>query len=617
MLKHYEQAHSHIPLQLRTGDSISFILVTACFGRLYISLGNSLFVGQRAQLIRQFFWSNSVSVLTKMLSGLLLVVCMTTAALSQDKGVDAPKDIQSMIDVLRSDVLELNFLSETIDKVQKMDRDALIFRQDERSFRVLKDYETLVNQVANLPDNSPNKEELKTLLIELSDSVGDAIFDRITEIEQRIDKSFAELESLSGSTEVALQAYLQSLETIRIGYYQAILSHAAGLKALGLSTEKLRNRLDPKISLYAETLAGRIEMTVAAQTQLKARAVSSPENADIKTALSEMNAKHKVNLTRLETIIPLLDGLELDSSKYKTTLLRHAGSISVNMFSWRAVSVVLGDTWIVLKSMLKANAPDIFFRLLIFIAVLFVFRILSRITRRVVRAASDRSSLAMSNLLKNMLVSISGGTIMAIGVLMALSQIGISLAPMLAGLGVAGFIIGFALQDSLSNFAAGAMILIYRPFDVNDFVEVTGASGLVKKMNLVSTTIATFDNQTLVVPNSKIWGDVIKNVTAQKERRVDLEFGIGYDDDIELAERVLTEIVTKHEKVLKDPEPNIRLHTLGDSSVNFIVRPWTKTEDYWGVYWDIMREVKIRFDREGISIPFPQRDVHLYPAKES
>lgn len=206
---------------------------------------------------------------------------------------------------------------------------------------------------------------------------------------------------------------------------------------------------------------------------------------------------------------------------------------------------------------------------------------------------------------------------MAIGVLMALSQIGISLAPMLAGLGVAGFIVGFALQDSLSNFAAGAMILVYRPFDVDDFVEVTGASGLVKKMNLVSTTIATFDNQTLVVPNSKIWGDVIKNVTAQKERRVDLEFGIGYGDDIEHAERVLHEIVTAHEKVLKQPEPNIRLHTLGDSSVNFIVRPWVKTEDYWSVYWDIMREVKLRFDREGISIPFPQRDVHLFKETEA
>jgi len=188
---------------------------------------------------------------------------------------------------------------------------------------------------------------------------------------------------------------------------------------------------------------------------------------------------------------------------------------------------------------------------------------------------------------------------------------------MLAGLGVAGFIVGFALQDSLGNFAAGAMILIYRPFDVDDFVEVTGASGLVKKMNLVSTTITTFDNQTLVVPNSKIWGDVIKNVTAQTERRVDLEFGIGYDDDIELAERVLTEVVSAHDKVLADPEPMIKLHTLGDSSVNFVVRPWVRTDDYWDVYWDLMREVKLRFDREGISIPFPQRDVHLYAENES
>ena len=201
---------------------------------------------------------------------------------------------------------------------------------------------------------------------------------------------------------------------------------------------------------------------------------------------------------------------------------------------------------------------------------------------------------------------------MAVGILMALSQVGISLAPMLAGLGVAGFIIGFALQDSLGNFAAGAMILIYRPYDVDDFVEVTGASGLVKKMNLVSTTITTFDNQTLVVPNSKIWGDVIKNVTAQKVRRVDLVFGIGYGDDIEFAEKVLTEIVEANEKVLKKPEHNIRLHTLADSSVNFIVRPWVKTDDYWDVYWEITREVKMRFDQEGITIPFPQRDVHLY-----
>jgi small conductance mechanosensitive channel len=293
-------------------------------------------------------------------------------------------------------------------------------------------------------------------------------------------------------------------------------------------------------------------------------------------------------------------------------MLQQSSNISVSFFSGKAIISVLKDSYASIKSAMKENAPDIFFRLLIFIAVLFVFRVLSRITKRLVRAASERSTLDLSELLKNILVSTSGGIVMAVGVLMALSQVGISLAPMLAGLGVAGFIVGFALQDTLGNFAAGSMILIYRPFDVDDFVEVTGASGLVKKMNLVSTTILTFDNQTLVVPNSKIWGDVIKNVTAQKERRVDLEFGIGYDDDIELAERVLTEIVSEHEKILEQPEPLIHLHTLGDSSVNFIVRPWTKTEDYWEVYWDLMREVKLRFDREGISIPFPQRDVHLY-----
>ncbi len=152
---------------------------------------------------------------------------------------------------------------------------------------------------------------------------------------------------------------------------------------------------------------------------------------------------------------------------------------------------------------------------------------------------------------------------------------------------------------------------------MDDFVEVTGASGLVKNMNLVSTTITTFDNQTLVVPNSRIWGDVIKNVTAQKLRRVDLEFGIGYSDDVEHAERVLQDVVYSHDMVLKKPEALIKLHSLGDSSVNFIVRPWTKTENYWDVYWDLMREVKLRFDREGISIPFPQRDVHLYAQTET
>ena len=200
---------------------------------------------------------------------------------------------------------------------------------------------------------------------------------------------------------------------------------------------------------------------------------------------------------------------------------------------------------------------------------------------------------------------------MLVGLLVALSQIGVQVGPLLAGLGVVGFIVGFALQDTLSNFASGLMILMYRPYDIGNTIEAGGVMGKVHEMNMVSTTIMTPDNQKLVVPNNKIWGGVIRNVTAQERRRVDMIFGIGYGDDMAKAEAILRKIVEQDERVLKDPEPIIKVHTLGESSVDFIVRPWVNTPDYWNVYWDITRTVKEEFDKQGVSIPFPQRDVHL------
>jgi len=233
----------------------------------------------------------------------------------------------------------------------------------------------------------------------------------------------------------------------------------------------------------------------------------------------------------------------------------------------------------------------------------------------VVIASIDASRFRPSMLLRNMIQNMSSKIVMLIGILIALSQLGISLGPMLAGLGVAGFIVGFALQDTLANFASGIMILFYRPFDVGDMVETGTVFGKVKHMSLVSTMILTIDNQTLVVPNSMIWGNVIKNVTSQNLRRVDMTFGISYADDIPKVEGLLMEILVAHDKVLKTPEPMVKLHELADSSVNFVARPWVRTEDYWDVHWDVTREVKMRFDAEGVSIPFPQQDVHLYGDK--
>ncbi len=273
---------------------------------------------------------------------------------------------------------------------------------------------------------------------------------------------------------------------------------------------------------------------------------------------------------------------------------------------------MLEQTMHQVSTWLKENGPDLLIKVVLFVAILVIFKILAGLVRKLVRRAVSSSKLDISELLQDFFVSVAAKLTMVIGFLVALSQFGVEIGPLVAGLGVAGFVVGFALQDSLGNLAAGLMILLYRPFDVGDFIDAAGMTGKVEAMSIASTTLLTVDNQLLIIPNSKIWGDVIRNVTAKDTRRVDLIFGIGYEDSIPKAEAILREIVQNHELVLKDPEPVIKLHNLGDSSVDFVVRPWAKTSDYWDVYWDVTREVKERFDSEGISIPYPQTDVHLH-----
>lgn len=233
--------------------------------------------------------------------------------------------------------------------------------------------------------------------------------------------------------------------------------------------------------------------------------------------------------------------------------------------------------------------------------------VLSKLVNRVLVYSSNTSVM-----LKNFIVKSVSRISIFIGFLMGLAALEIDIGPVLAIIGATGFVVAFALQSTLSNFASGLMILFYKPFDVDDFVDVSGATGKVKSMTLVTTTIMTSDNKLMVVPNNSIWGNVITNVTGSSLRRVDLVFGIGYDADIDKAEKILEDIMAENELVLKEPAPVVHLSELADSSVNFICRPWVKTADYWTVFWAITRQVKIRFDKEGISIPFPQRDVHIY-----
>ncbi|MEJ2658929.1 MAG: mechanosensitive ion channel [Desulfobacterales bacterium] len=201
-------------------------------------------------------------------------------------------------------------------------------------------------------------------------------------------------------------------------------------------------------------------------------------------------------------------------------------------------------------------------------------------------------------------------------VLAALGQLGIQTTSFIAVIGAAGLAIGLALQGSLSNFAAGFLMIIFRPFKVGDFIEGAGVAGTVEGIHIFTTQLMTPDHKTVIVPNASLTAGNITNYSTKGTRRVDLVFGIGYGDDIDHAKKIIWEVLNKETRILKDPAPAVMLIELADSSVNFAVRPWVKAADYWGVYSSLTENIKKGFDAEGISIPFPQRDVHIYQHKE-
>lgn len=209
------------------------------------------------------------------------------------------------------------------------------------------------------------------------------------------------------------------------------------------------------------------------------------------------------------------------------------------------------------------------------------------------------------------LSSILYAILMIATALMALSQVGVQTTSFIAILGAAGLAVGLALQGSLANFASGVLIILFRPFKSGDFIDAGGITGTVDKIEIFQTMMRTSDNKKVIVPNAKITSGHITNFSAESTRRVDLVVGIGYDSDLLKAKTILEEIVKSDERVLAEPAPNIRVSELASSSVNIIVRPWVKTEDYWGVYWDTLEKIKLAFDAQGISIPYPQMDVHI------
>jgi len=249
------------------------------------------------------------------------------------------------------------------------------------------------------------------------------------------------------------------------------------------------------------------------------------------------------------------------------------------------------------------------------IVIFFVGKwVAAKITSIIVKIMEKQKNIdkTLSNFLENIFYYL----LMAVVILTALDQLGIETTSFLAILGAAGLAIGLALKDSLSNFASGVMIIMFRPYKIGDVVTAGGVTGKVIEIHLFNTEFTTPDNQKILVPNGAITAGSITNINAHDTRRVDLVIGIGYDDDIKKTKELLHEIVQGHEKILSEPAVTIAVSELADSSVNFVVRPWVNTPDYWDVKFDLTETIKNRFDQEGISIPYPQTDVHLYKMKK-
>jgi len=272
---------------------------------------------------------------------------------------------------------------------------------------------------------------------------------------------------------------------------------------------------------------------------------------------------------------------------------------------------LFGDyDWAALYDTVVTTGLEFGFRIIVAIVIYLVGRIVARILTNTVRKIMKAREIDL--ILETFVCNLVYWVVMLFVIIAAINHVGIETTSLIAVIGAAGLAIGLALQGSLANFAAGVLIVLFRPYRVGDFVEVAGVSGSVLQVQILTTILKTGDNKQVIIPNGEIMSNIITNYSAHDTRRVDIMIGIGYDDDIDKAKATLKQIVEAEDRVLDEPKCLIAVAELADSSVNLHVRPWVKTSDYWAVMFALTEAIKKRFDEESISFPYPQQDVHLF-----
>ena len=490
-------------------------------------------------------------------------------------------------------------------------RRTLEIRRDEKTIHVLGRIMLLADRVLALPKDTAERDTLDQLMRARGDLIEQALVDRFISLTTRLNESLELQGDLSGPALLAEESFAELVDGQRLQYLELSTEQVLLLQALEIDDTSLREKVVRTLTYFGEEMMGLIHLHQHGLEMLAARQATDGTDADLIQAARFESERLKLSVTRLRGVVAQLDRLGGDTLEMRRTLIEERGSLALSLVDTDIASVLYAEATTKFKDWLANRGANTLLSVLLFVAILIVARWLARLTRRVTERALRHSDQSVSQLLKEMLISISGTIVFLVGVLVALSQVGVSVTPMIAGLGVVGFIVGFALQDTLSNFAAGAMILAYRPFDTGDFISAAEVEGTVQKMNLVNTTVVTIDNRVLIIPNSKIWGGVILNFTGQHLRRTDVIYSVSYSDDLDHVQKVLEDLIAGDERFLSTPEPIVRVKQFSDSSIDFLVRAYVKTEEFWETLWALNKAVKQRFDAEGITIPFPQRDVHL------
>ena len=274
----------------------------------------------------------------------------------------------------------------------------------------------------------------------------------------------------------------------------------------------------------------------------------------------------------------------------------------------------LGFDWNQLLELAQTKGIDFAINLAIALAIFYVGKFVISMVVRAIRKVMQRQEVEKT--LETFVCNLVRMVLLVVVIIAAIGQLGIETTSFIAIFGAAGLAVGLALQGSLSNFAAGVLIVLFRPYKVGDFVEAAGISGVVEQVQILTTILKTGDNKQIIVPNGQIMDSIITNYSANDTRRVDMVIGVSYDDDLDKVRATLEELIAAEDHILDEPAHTIAVSALADSSVNFVVRPWVKTSDYWGVMFDLTEAIKKRFDKEGISFPFPQQDVHLHTVKD-